>query len=72
MQKFQLLCKYVQNQITTLKQQLLNDYLVKSKYSKVLETALYQQNYIVFWVRKEGVSTPKPPTPLGALPAPSE
>ena len=23
----------------------LNDYLVKSKYSKVSETALYQQNY---------------------------
>ena len=39
----------------------LNDYLVKSKYSKVFETALYQQNYAVFVVPKRGVLTPNPP-----------
>ena len=26
----------------------LSDYLVKNKYGKVLQTALYQQNFVVF------------------------
>ena len=26
----------------------LSDYLVKSKYSKVLQSTLYQQNYVTF------------------------
>ena len=39
----------------------LRDYLVKSKYGKMLQTALDQQIYVVFWVPKGGVSTPKTP-----------
>ena len=39
----------------------VNDYPVKSKYSRVVETALYQQNYVVFWILKGGVLTPKTP-----------
>ena len=40
----------------------LSDYLVKSKYGKVLQTALYQQNYVVlFEFEKGGVQPPNPP-----------
>ena len=42
----------------------LSKYLVKSKYSKVLQTALYQQNYAVFFFdfqKGRGVRPPKPP-----------
>ena len=45
----------------------LSDYLVTSKYSKVLATALYQQNYVIFLSSKrEGFRPPKPQveTPL--------
>ena len=42
----------------------LSDYLVKSKYGKVLPTALYQQNYVVFLSSKRGVRPPNP-SPLG-------
>ena len=57
MQKSQLLGKYVMDQITALKviNNNLNDYLVKSKCGKVLQTALYQQNYVVFLSSKRGV-----------------
>ena len=46
----------------------LSDYLVKSKYSKVLQTGLYQQKYVAFCVPKGGGLTPDPPPPppLGA------
>ena len=33
----------------------LSDCLVKSKYGKVLQTALYQQSYVVFLFSKRGV-----------------
>ena len=38
----------------------LSDYLVQSKYSEVLQTALYQQNYVAFCVPKGGFD-PQPP-----------
>ena len=41
----------------------LSDYLVKTKYGKVLQTALCQQNHVVFLSSKRGVSTPE--SPLG-------
>ena len=44
----------------------LMDYVVKSKYSKVLQTALYQQNYVVFLVPKGRGFDPR--APLGVLP----
>ena len=37
---------------------------MKSKYGKVLRTALYEQNYVVLLSSKRGGSTPQPP--LGA------
>ena len=37
----------------------LSDYLVKSKYGKVVQTALYQQNYVVFEFQTGGISTPE-------------
>ena len=39
----------------------LSDYLVKSKHGKVLQTALNQQNYVVFLVQKGGGLTPQKP-----------
>ena len=67
MQTFQLLDKHGAGSNYTLKQHLKSlttttvICLVKSKYSKVLQTALYHQNHVVFEVPKqEGV---RPPTP---------
>ena len=37
----------------------LSDCLVKSKYGKVVQTALYQQNYVVFEFQTGGISTPE-------------
>ena len=42
----------------------LSDCLVKSKYGKVLQTALYQQNYVAFKFQKE--VRPSTPPSLGA------
>ena len=54
----------------------LSDYLVKSKYGKVLQTALYQQNYVVLFEFEKGGGftdclcilgvSPVMPPPLGA------
>ena len=44
----------------------LRDYLVKSKYGKVLQTVLYQQNYVVFLCFKRGGSFDPRTPPLGA------
>ena len=41
----------------------LSDYLVKSKYGKVLQTALYQQNYVSFEFQTGGGGS-TPATPL--------
>ena len=43
----------------------LSNYLVKSKYGKVLQTALSQQNYVEFEFQKGGFR-PLKPHPLGA------
>ena len=53
MQKSQLLGKYLAesnygSKITCKFINNLGDYLVKGKFSKVLQTALYQQNYSAF------------------------
>ena len=39
----------------------LNDYFVKSNNSKVLQTALYQQNYVAFRIPKEEEGGFRPP-----------
>ena len=39
----------------------LRDYVVKSKHGKELQTAIYQQNYVVFRVPKRGVRPPETP-----------
>ena len=44
----------------------LSDYLVKSKYGKVLQTVLYQQNYVVFLSSKRGGGAFDSRNPLGA------
>ena len=58
MQKSQLLGKYLAESNHSPKTTFyginnnLRDYLVKSNHSKVLQTALYQQNYVGFWFQK--------------------
>ena len=54
MQKFQLIGTYCAGSncdpktTTSVINNNLSDYLEKGKYSKVLQTALYKQNYVVF------------------------
>ena len=39
-----------------------SDYLIQSKYSKVLQTALHHQNYVAFLsTKRKGIRPPKPP-----------
>ena len=39
----------------------LSDYLVKSKYNKVLQTALYQQKYVSLSSKRGGFDPQTPP-----------
>ena len=67
MQKLQLLGKFCpgsNHDFKTISQVIKNNLsadLVKNKYSKVLQAASNQKNYLGFFSSKQGVSTPKHP-----------
>ena len=46
-----------------------SDHSVESKYSKVLQTALYQQNMLLFEFQNGRCSTPETPPPPGCATA---